>query len=134
MNQINSLSCSLKNELIVYGNQCVMTSEHCPIGNLAGNFGKSTKCLKPCLTNNSFFLKDRLNMKFRIIPDNIDCQSAIYNAKITSIESKNLNINSIRIDVINEDVFEIQKIIDTHKTGNKLSGEIYTNGHINRSV
>ena len=29
---------------------------------------------------------------------------------------------------------EIQKIIDTHKKGNKLSGENYTNGHINRPV
>lgn len=73
-------------------------------------------------------------MNFRVIPDNIDCISTIYNAKTTSIESKNLKINSIRIDVIDESISEIQKIIDTHKKGNKLSGENYTNGHINRPV
>lgn len=73
-------------------------------------------------------------MNFRVIPDNIDCESTIYNAKITSIESKNLKVNSIRIDVIDETAAEIQKIIDTHKSGNKLSGENYTNGHINRPV
>ena len=39
-----------------------------------------------------------------------------------------------RIDVIDESISEIQKITDTHKKGNKLSGEIYTNGHINRPV
>ena len=134
MNQINSLSYNLPSELIVYGNQCVMTSEHCPVGNIAGKFSKDNKCSKPCLSGNKYYLKDRLNMNFRVIPDNIDCQSTIYNAKITSIESKNLKINSIRIDVIDEKVSEIQKIIDTHKNGNKLSGEVYTNGHINRPV
>lgn len=134
MNQINSLSYKLPSELIVYGNQCVMTSEHCPVGNLVGKFSKNNKCSKPCLSGNKYFLKDRINMNFRVIPDNVDCQSTIYNAKITSIESKNLKVNSIRIDVIDEKASEIQKIIDTHKTGNKLSGEIYTNGHINRPV
>ena len=73
-------------------------------------------------------------MNFRVIPDNIDCECTIYNSKITSIESKNLNIDSIRIDVIDEDIKEIQKIIDTHKKGNKLLGEKYTNGHMNRPV
>ena len=67
-------------------------------------------------------------MNFRVIPDNIDCMSTIYNTKTTSIESKNLKITSIRIDVIDEGISEIQKIIDTHKKGNKLSGEKYTNG------
>ena len=111
-----------------------MTSEHCPIGNIAGSFCNAKKCSMPCLKDNKYFLKDRLSMNFRIIPDNIDCQSTLYNAKITSIESKNLNIDSIRIDIIDESASEIQKIIDTHKLGKKLSGEIYTNGHINRPV
>ena len=134
LNQINSLSYETPSELIVYGNQCVMTSEHCPVGNIVGKFDKNNKCTKPCLNGNKYFLKDRLNMLFRVIPDNIDCESTIYNAKTTSIESKNLKINSIRIDIIDEDVSEIQKIIDTHKMGNKLSGEKYTNGHMNRPV
>ena len=73
-------------------------------------------------------------MKFEVLPDNIDCESTIYNSKITSIESKDLKINSIRIDVTDEPLNEVQKIINTHKSGQKMSGEKYTNGHIARSV
>lgn len=132
--QINSLSYEIQSELMVYGTQRVMTSEHCPVGNLIGNFSANTPCSKPCINKDKFYLKDRLGMKFEVLPDNIDCQSTIYNSKITSIESKELKINSIRIDVTDETLAEIQKIIDTHKSGQKMSGEKYTNGHIVRSV
>ena len=73
-------------------------------------------------------------MKFRVIPDNIDCQSQILNSKITSIASKDLWVDSIRIDVLDESTKEIQTIIDTHRKGEKLSGEDYTNGHMSRPV
>lgn len=132
--QINSLSYAIPSELMVYGAQRVMTSEHCPVGNLIGKFSGSNACSKPCTKNDKFYLKDRLGMKFEVLPDNIDCESAIYNSKITSIESKDLKINSIRIDVTDEPLNEVQKIINTHKSGQKMSGEKYTNGHIARSV
>ena len=73
-------------------------------------------------------------MDFRILPDNIDCQARIYNSKITSIETLDLNVDSIRIDILDESLSETKKIIDTHKKGKKLSGEQYTNGHLNRPV
>ena len=73
-------------------------------------------------------------MKFRVIPDNIDCESTIYNSKITSIAANELNINSIRIDILDENINDVQKIINTHLKGEKLSGEEYTNGHMNREV
>ena len=132
--QINSLSSTIPLEYTVYGYQVVMTSEHCPIGSIAGDFHKNHPCSKPCLKNDCYYLKDRLGMKFRVISDNIDCQSQIYNSKITSIESKDLNVNSIRINLLDEKPDMIQQIIDTHLKGNKLSGEEYTNGHINRPV
>ncbi len=132
--QINSLSYAIPSELMVYGAQRVMTSEHCPVGNLIGKFSGSNACSKPCIKNDKFYLKDRLGMKFEVLPDNIDCESTIYNSKITSIESKDLKINSIRIDVTDEPLNEVQKIINTHKSGQKMSGEKYTNGHIARSV
>ena len=133
-NQINSLGGNLKREIIAYGKTCVMTSEYCPIGSIAGGFSKNNKCSMPCIKNDTYYLRDRLNMDFRVIPDNIDCQSRIFNSKITSVETNNLNIDSIRIDVIDENIQEVQHIIDTHKKGKKLSGEKYTNGHINRGV
>ena len=132
--QINNLTSGILKEAIVYGNQCVMTSEHCPIGAIAGGFCKDKKCNMPCLKNDKYYLRDRLKMDFRIIPDNIDCQSTLYNSKITSIESKNLNVDSIRLDIIDENYKEILNIIAAHKYGNKLSGDIYTNAHAVRPV
>lgn len=132
--QINSLKSTVELETTVYGNQCVMTSEHCPVGANVGGFSKNTKCSMPCLKNDKYFLRDRLNYDFRVIPDNIDCQSTIYNCKTTSIESKGLNVDSIKIDIIDEPVTEIIKIIEIHKSGQKLSGENYTNAHAVRNV
>ncbi len=134
-NQINKISSSgIDVEVIAYGNICVMTSEYCPIGSIDGGFCKSKACSKPCLNNFKYYLKDRMNMEFRVISDNIDCQSRIFNSKINSIETRELNIDSIRLDFIDESFDEIQKAIDTHKNGNRLSGEAYTNGHFNRPV
>lgn len=133
-NQINSLGGTLPREVIAYGNLCVMTSEYCPIGAICGGFTAKSKCSMPCQKSDKFFLRDRLNMDFRVLPDNIDCQSQILNAKITSMETTGLYVDSIRIDVLDENLAEIQKIIDIHKSGKKLAGEVYTNGHLNRPV
>ncbi|MBQ8298554.1 MAG: U32 family peptidase [Clostridia bacterium] len=138
--QINSLGGTLKREIIAYGNTCVMTSEYCPVGAIAGKFTSKNKCSMPCKTcydnknSDKYFLRDRMNMDFRILPDNIDCQSRIFNAKTTSIETSDLNVDSIRLDIIDEPLSEVQKIVDTHRSGKKLSGEKYTNGHLNRPV
>lgn len=132
--QINSLASTDVTEAIIYGSMCVMTSEHCPIGANIGGFSKDKKCTMPCTKSDKYYLRDRLNLDFRVIPDNIDCQSTIYNCKITSIESKNLNVNSLRIDVIDESIDEILNIIKIHKNGEKLSGEKYTNAHATRTV
>ncbi len=132
--QINSLSADIPLEVMVYGKQVVMTSEHCPVGSIVGGFSSEKACSKPCMKGDSFYLKDRLGMKFRVLPDNIDCQSQIFNSKITSIESKELNVDSILISILEEDPSEIANIIKVHLGGNKLSGEDYTNGHMNRPV
>ena len=58
---------SLSKDLIVYGNIPVMTTNYCLLG-------KSNKCYKnckhQCLTDSKYYLKDRLGMDFRFIPDN----------------------------------------------------------------
>lgn len=138
--QINSLGDKLPREIIAYGNTCVMTSEYCPLGSIVGGFTALQKCSAPCVAcykkenPDKYYLRDRMNIDFRILPDNIDCQSRIFNSKITSIETQFLNVDSIRIDSIDESAEELQYIIDTHKSGKKLSGENYTNGHLNRPV
>ncbi len=137
-NQINDickkLPANIKTEIIAYGSICVMTSEYCPVGSVEGGFCKDKTCSKPCTKNAKYYLKDRMNALFRVIPDNIDCQSRIYNSKINSIETKELYIDSIRLDFIDEDIDEMQKLIDIHKDGNKISCDRYTNGHLNRPV
>ena len=133
--QINELAdLNISKEIIAYGNICVMNSEYCPVGSLAGGLSQNTKCSMPCIKNDKYYLKDRMNMDFRVVPDNIDCQCKIFNSKINSIETNDLILDSIRIDILDEHFGEIQKIIDTHKSGRKLSGEKYTNGHLNRPV
>lgn len=132
--QIDNLGDTLPRELIVYGNTVVMTSEHCTVGSVVGGLTANTNCSKPCIKENKYYLKDRLNILFRVIPDNINCTSQILNSKVTSMESKGINIDSIRIDILDETTSEIQNIINIHKNGDKLSGDDYTNGHINRSV
>lgn len=138
--QINELGGEIKREIIAYGNTCVMTSEYCPIGAIAGKFTANNKCTMPCKTcyntklPDKYYLRDRLGLDFRILPDSIDCQSKIYNAKTTSIETYDISVDSIRLDIIDEPLVEVQKIIDTHRAGKKLSGENYTNGHLNRPV
>lgn len=73
---------SLPRELIVYGNVPLMNMNYCLNG-------KSNKCYPTCTakcnTANKYYLKDRMNMKFRVLFDNIQTVSTIYNSKITSI-------------------------------------------------
>ena len=108
-----------------------MNSNYCLLG-------KANKCYascdKKCLSSNKYYLKDRLGFNFRIIPDNIDTVTTIYNSKITSITHKDINVNSVRIDILDESISEINDIIDTVKTGEKLEGKNFTNGNFNRDV
>ena len=122
-------SCST--ELIVYGRTPLMNSNYCLLG-------KSNKCYSACphLCNstNKFYLKDRLGFLFRVIPDNVDTVTTIYNSKITSIEHNEICVNSVRIDILDESISEINNIIKTAKTGKKLEGQEFTNGNFAKMV
>ena len=138
---ITQLCASVNNsELIVYGNIPLMNTNYCL-------FGKTNKCHTNCIHNGStrsstptcksncrFYLKDRMNFNFRVIPDNIDTLTTIYNSKITSIESSNFNVSSLRIDILDEGIDDINEIINTVKQGRKLEGKNYTNGNLNREI
>ena len=87
-----------------------------------------------CTSNNVYYLKDRLNMKFRIMPDNIQTVTTIFNSKITSISAQDFDIDFARIDILDETISEINNIIQTVKLGNRLEGKDYTNGNLNRII
>lgn len=129
INLIN-LSC-LDTELIVYGNMPLMYCNYCYLSH-------SNKCYpacgSKCSLNKKYYLKDRLGMKFRIIPNNIQTITTIYNCKKLSISPKDFNVNSLRIDILDENIDEINKIINTVKLGNKLEGKNYTNGNLGREI
>ena len=123
LSQINTDS-----ELIVYGKLPVMTNQYCYLG-------KSNKCYekcdKKCLLNNKYYLKDRMDFKFRFIPDNMSTLTTIYNSKTLSVLHDSINVNNIRIDLLDEDFEEIQNIIDTVRSNNRFEGKEYTNGKLN---
>ncbi len=120
-----------KIELIVYGNIPVMTTGYCFLGN-------SNKCYPDCKSrcedNCTYYLKDRLGLNFRILPNNIQTITTIYNSKTTSIDHTDLNIDRVRIDILDENILEINNIIKTVKSGKRLGGKDYTNGNFVRNV
>ncbi len=122
---------NIKKEFIVYGKTPLMNANYCLLG-------KANKCYsycdKKCLSSKKYYLKDRLGFYFRILPDNMETVTTIYNSKTTSISPMDLHVDSLRIDVLDETISEINKIIDTVKSGNKFEGPDYTNGNFNREV
>lgn len=110
-------STKTKTELIVYGKLPVMTLGYCLLG-------KSNKCYPrckaTCKSSSTYYLKDRLKLNFRLLPDSIQTVSTIYNSKTTSIEHSSLDVNSVRIDILEENILEINNIIKTIKSGDRL--------------
>jgi len=129
---IKNMTSSVNKELIVYGRLRLMTSKYCLLGHTNNCYPKcDLKCTKE---NNKYYLKDRMGFLFRVIPDNLQTITNIYNSKILSIDFKDLNIDYARIDILDEDINEINHIINTVKSGKRLEGPNYTNGHLNRNV
>lgn len=124
--EIKNIKTNLYKELIVYGRTPLMTSEYCTIGTFKNCTGLCTK--------GKYVLKDRMNFEFPIYTNRINCNTSIYNSKITSIMWKNLKVNSIRIDVLEESIEEINKIIEIHKQNQRLEGQNYTNGNLKKEV
>lgn len=114
-------------ELIVYGKTPLMTNNYCYLG--CSNKCYPT-CERKCTNGEKYSLKDRMNFKFRIVPDNTCTITTIYNSKITSISYDDLNLDFARIDVLDEPISEIQNIINTVKSGYRFEGKEYTNARI----
>lgn len=123
---IQGLTRNIEKETIVYGRTLLMTTEYCTIGTLKN-------CPKMC-QKGKYTLKDRMGFEFQIYTDRVNCNNLIYNSKITSISYKDLDTDSIRIDILEETQGEIQEIIDIHKRGERLEGQDYTNGNLNREI
>lgn len=121
----------LPKELIVYGNTPLMNINYC----LSGKTNKCyPQCTAKCNSDNNYYLKDRLNMNFRVLFDNIQTISTIYNSKTTSISANEFNTNSVRIDILDESIDNINYIVNQVINGKRLEGKDYTNGNLNREI
>ena len=124
-------SSSIDEQLIVYGRTPLMNINYCLLG-------KTNKCYPTCgvrcRENKKYYLKDRMGLKFPVVPDNIQTVTTIYNSKITSITGSDYNVASYRIDILDENVDEINDIILKVKNNQRLEGKEYTNGNLNRQI
>lgn len=64
---------------------------------------------------------------FKVIPNNLQTLSNIYNSKILSIQYDDLGIDYARIDILEETIDEINNIIKTVRSGKRFEGPNYTN-------
>ena len=118
-------------EIICYGNTPIMNMNYCLLG-------KTNKCYpeceKLCNSCNKFFIKDRMGFNFRIIPDSVDTVTTIYNSKTTFIDTSKICCTSLRIDILDESIEQINEIINAIIEGNRLEGKQYTNGNFHREI
>ena len=124
-------SMDLPNELIVYGRTPLLNMNYCLLGETDKCY---PTCKQRCITNNVYELKDRLHMKFRILPDNIQTVTTIFNSKITSIYPKEFNVDYARIDILDETIEEINEIVHRVLNNQRFDGSHYTNGNLNKEI
>lgn len=103
-NELSEINIKNK-EVIVYGKIPLMTMSYCLLG-------KSNRCYKNCkhlcLEDKNFFISDRYNFKFRVVPDNIQTLTTIYNSR--NLSFSNVNADCIRFDILDETIDEINKL------------------------
>ncbi len=118
-------------ELIVYGNLPIMVANYCFLGKTNHCY---PDCQKNCNKNNTYYLKDRLGFEFRILPDNFQTVTLICNSKTLSISTKDLKVSSVRLDMIDETISQINEAIKKAYLREKLEGMQYTNGNLYKEV
>lgn len=118
-------------EIIVYGKLPVMNMGYCLLGSSNKCY---PKCKMRCKTDSKFYIKDRLGYKFKVVPDNIQTVTTLYNSKITSIPYKNICPSSVRISILDENINEINEAIKTVKEGKTFSSKDYTYGNLYKNV
>lgn len=121
----------LSSEFMVYGRLPLMTSHYCLIGK--SNTCNLHSCNHAC-QKKTYQLKDRLGYPFPLRTDPIDMTTTIYNSKITSVSPKDVPTSFARIDILDESLDQIKKIITATKKGVPLQGKDYTKGNLHKQV
>lgn len=121
----------LEKELIVYGKLPLMHTHYCLLGKTNSCY---PECNAKCNSENKYYLQDRLHMKFRILPDNIQTVTTIFNCKTLSIIPSDFPVDSVRVDILDENILEINKIVEMVKHNKRFEGRDFTNGNLNREI
>lgn len=130
LNEILQTS-DIDTELIVYGNLPIMATNYCFLGKTNHCY---PDCGGHCKKNCTYYLKDRLGFQFRIIPDNMQTVTLICNSKTLSISTKDLPIASVRLDMIDESIEQMNEAVSKAYNREKLEGMQYTNGNLYKEV
>ena len=129
---LNLCNCDiLPKELIVYSKLPLMNIRYCLLGKSNSCY---PECTAKCNSYKVYELKDRLNMKFRVLPDNIQTVTTILNCKTLSISPESFNADSVRIDILDEDIGSINDIVDIVMDNKRCEGKDFTNGNLNRDI
>lgn len=86
LDQVNAIKRpeTLGFEAVVYGRLPLMVSEYCPVGAAVGGFCKNNKCGGSC-SKGQYSLKDRKDIEFPVVCDNISCRTVILNSNVLFI-------------------------------------------------
>lgn len=128
----------LPTQTLVYGKIELMVSEYCPIGSTFGGKCSTNSCNNAC-KRGEFVLKDRKGEEFVLGTDRF-CRSYIYNNVPINLidnigELRDMNINSFRVDFIDESYERTKKILETLKNEEwKDDFSQFTRGHYKRGV
>ena len=68
------------------------------------------------------------------MPDNIQTVTTVFNDKTTFISSNGFNVDSVRIDILDESIKEINSIVQTALNERKFKGKDFTSGNLNRKI
>lgn len=127
----NCIDDHLPLEIIDYGHIPIMKMNYCLLGITNKCY---PECKARCNSSNRYYLKDRLGLEFRVLPDNIQTVTTIFNSKITSIQHVDTKTNWHRIDLLDENIDEINHIVKSVFEGKKIEGNQFTHGNLNRDV
>lgn len=135
LNDIENINKCIDNhlplEIIDYGHIPIMKMNYCLLGITNKCY---PECKARCNSSNRYYLKDRLGLEFRVLPDNIQTVTTIFNSKITSIQHVDTKTNWHRIDLLDENIDEINYIVKSVFEGKKIEGNQFTHGNLNRDV
>lgn len=135
LNDIENINNCIDNhlplEIIDYGHIPIMKMNYCLLGITNKCY---PECKARCNSSNRYYLKDRLGLEFRVLPDNIQTVTTIFNSKITSIQHVDTKTNWHRIDLLDENIDEINHIVKSVFEGKKIEGNQFTHGNLNRDV